>query len=80
MEKIEVRSRIKKVISKVLSVDEQAIAENANFVFDLGADSQQSLELVAAFQEEFNITMDEDKAFSAQTVSQAVDVISGYLN
>ncbi len=39
----------------------------------------QSLELVAAFDEEFGIEMDEDKALEVQTVSDAVDYIAGYL-
>ena len=39
----------------------------------------QSIQLVAAFEEEFDIEMDEDKAMEVQTVSDAVNFISGYL-
>ena len=80
MERSEVESRVKKVIAKVLSVSEEEISNDANFIFDLGAASQQSLELVAGFQEEFDIEMDEDKSLAIQTVSDAVDFISGYVN
>ena len=80
MEKSEVQTRVKKAIARVLKIDEAEIADDANFIFDLGADSMQSLELVAAFEEEFEIEMDEDKALEVQTVSDAVEYIAGYLN
>lgn len=80
MENNDVQKRIKKVISKVLKVNEEAISDNANFIFDLGADSLQSVELVAAFEEEFQIEMEEDKALEVQTVSDAIKFISDYIN
>jgi acyl carrier protein len=79
MEREEIKKRVKKVISKVLKINESQITEDSNFIFDLGADSMQSLELVAGFEEEFNIEMDEDKSLSVQTVFEAVDFIKGYL-
>lgn len=79
MERTEIQQRVKKVIAKVLKIKEAEISDDANFIFDLGADSLQSIELVAAFEEEFNIEMDEDKALEIQTVSDAVDFISEYL-
>ena len=71
--------RVKLVISQVLKIDKSEISENANFVFDLGADSMQSIELVAGFEEEFDIEMDEDKALEVQSVSDAVTFIDSYL-
>lgn len=79
MEHSEVQTRVKKVISKVLKIDEANISDDANFIFDLGADSLQSVELVAAFEEEFQIEMEEDKALEVQTVSDAAKFISQYL-
>ena len=79
MEKQEVQSRVKQVVSRVLKMDESEIADEANFIFDLGADSMQSLELVAGFEEEFDIEMDVEKAQEVQTVGGAVDFIAGYL-
>ena len=80
MERSEVQDRVKNVIASVLEIEETAIGDDANFIFDLGADSMQSIELVAAFEEEFDIEMDEDKALEVQTVADAVDFIRGYLD
>jgi len=71
--------RVKSVISAVLKIEKSDISDNANFVFDLGADSMQSLELVAGFEEEFDIEMDEDKALEVQSVLDAVTFIDSYL-
>lgn len=79
MTKNELLARVKSVIARVLKINENEIGEEANFIFDLGADSRQSLELVAAFEEEFDIEMDEDGALEIQTVSGAVDFISQYV-
>jgi acyl carrier protein len=75
----EVQERVKKVIARVLKTNENIISNEANFIFDLGADSLQSVELVAAFEEEFQIEMEEDKALEIQTVADAVKFISQYL-
>ncbi len=79
MEKSEVQARVKKVIAEVLSISEVDIEEDANFIFDLGASSMQSLQLVAGFEEEFNIEMDEDGALEVQSVEDAVNFIAKYL-
>jgi acyl carrier protein len=79
MEKSEVQKRVKKVIATVLKTNEEDIRDNANFIFDLGADSLQSVELVAAFEEEFQVELPEDKALEVQTVSDAVEFISHYI-
>ena len=79
MDKEEIKNRVKKVTARVLEMDESEISDDANFSFDLGASSMQSLLLVAGYQEEFNIEMDEEKSLEVQTVSDAVDFISTYL-
>lgn len=79
MERVEVTARVRKVIAAVLKMREEDIPTDANFIFDLGADSMQSLELVAAFEEEFDIQMDEAAALGVQTVEGAVDLIQGIL-
>ena len=76
----EIKKRVKKVTAKVLKIDESEISDNANFSFDLGASSMQSVLLVASYQEEFNIEMDEQKSLEVQTVSEAAEFISTYLN
>ena len=76
----EIKDRVKKITAKVLEIGESEISDNANFSFDLGASSMQSVLLVASFQEEFNIELDEEKSLEVQTVSEAADFISTYIN
>jgi acyl carrier protein len=80
MEPEEIKQRVKKVTARVLEIDESEISDNANFSFDLGASSMQSIMLVAAYQEEFNIEMDEQKSLEIQTISEASDFICTYIN
>ena len=75
----EIKNRVKKVAAKVLSLDQSEISDLASFSFDLGATSLQSILLVASFEEEFNIEMDEDKALQVQTVRDAVNFIGTYV-
>ena len=79
MEKQEILTRVKEVVSSVLQLDPTEITDDANFIFDLGADSLQSVELVAGFEEEFDIEMDQDKALEIQNIDDAVNFISSYL-
>lgn len=79
MEKNEILTRVKDVVSSVLKSDPAEITDDANFIFDLGADSMQSVELVAGFEEEFDIEMDQDKALEIQTIDDAANFIAGYL-
>jgi len=71
-----VQERVKAVTARVLNVDESEIKPESAFTTDLGAESVQSVELVASFEEEFGIEMDEDAALSVQTVGDAVDFIT----
>ena len=56
------------------------IEESHVFTSDLGAESVQSVELMAGFEEEFDIEMDEDEALSVQTVGEAIDFICKHLD
>lgn len=76
MDKQEIEKRVRETIARVLEIEDSEISSGSNFVFDLGADSRQSVELVAAFEEEFEIEMDEEAALQVQTVATAVDFIS----
>ena len=75
----EVEIKVKKVVASVLEMDESEIADDANFIFDLGADSMQSMLLIGGFEEEFDIEMDVEKAQEVQTIDGAVEFISKYL-
>ncbi len=72
-----IEERVKAVTSRVLKIDDLAnIKHDDNFGADLGAESIQSVELVAMFEEEFGIDMDEDEALSVTTVGGAIDYIT----
>ncbi len=79
MEKSEILTRVKDVVSNVLKVESSEITDDANFIFDLGADSMQSVELVAGFEEEFDIELDQDGALEIQTIGDAVKFIADYV-
>jgi len=72
----EVEQRVVKVVCQVLGVEPQMVKSESHFVYDLGAESTQSIELVAAFEHEFNIEMNEDAALEVQTVGDAVEFIA----
>ena len=79
MEKNEILTQVKDVVSNVLKVDSSEITDDSNFIFDLGADSMQSVELVAGFEEAFDIEMDQDKALEVQSIEDAVNFIAEYV-
>ena len=79
MEKTEVAQRVNKVVCQVLGVSEDMLTPEAHFVFDLGAESTQSVELVAAFEAEFNIEMDDEAALGVETVGGAAEFIAEYV-
>lgn len=80
MDRSEVEKRVIKVVSEILKVDIADIKSENTFSGDLGAESIQSIELVAGFEEEFGIEMDEDAALSVSTVGGAVDFLAGIVN
>lgn len=74
------KERVKRVVAETLKVDQERVSDNARFVEDLGAESIQSIELVAAFEEEFDIDMDEEAALAVKNVGDAVTFIDRYRN
>ena len=72
----DVAERIKKVVVDTLKVDLARVVDTAHFVQDLGATSIQSIELVAAFEEEFDIEMEEEDALDVKTVGDAITFIT----
>ena len=79
MDSEEIQNRVVKVVCQVLDVDGDMVTPESNFVFDLGAESSQSIQLVAGFEEEFGIEMDNEAALAVQTVGDAAVFISKYL-
>ena len=75
MAEASIAERVREIVAKQLKVDLDRVADNAYFVQDLGADSLQSMELIAAFEDEFDIEMDEDEAVKIKTVGSAIEFI-----
>ena len=75
VEREEVAQRIKKVVAQVLKRSEDEVTDDANFIFDLGANSMESMQRVAGFEEEFGVELDEDQALNVQTVGEAIEFI-----
>jgi len=75
----DVEKRVKEVVARTLKVDPARITDDARFVEDLGAESIQSVELIAAFEEEFDIEMDEEAALAVKTVGKAIEFIGKML-
>jgi len=76
MDRKAVKERVKELVAKILKVDKDAIEDSSRFVEDLGAESIQAIELMAAFEEEFDIELDEDRAQSCKSINMAVDYIA----
>ncbi|MBL4871479.1 MAG: acyl carrier protein [Robiginitomaculum sp.] len=72
----DVLSRVTKMVVEHLDVEESKVTQKANFIEDLGADSLDNVELVMAFEEEFDIEIPDDAAETIQTVGNAVDFIT----
>jgi len=68
--------RIKEIIMEQLGVDEEQITPDASFIDDLGADSLDTVELVMAFEEEFDVEIPDEDAEKIRTVQDVID----YLN
>lgn len=71
-----VEERVKQIIVEQLGVDEAEVTPNASFVDDLGADSLDTVELVMAFEEAFDIEIPDEQAEKIRTVKDAIDYIN----
>ena len=71
----ETADRVKKIVVEHLGVEAEKVTEEASFIDDLGADSLDNVELVMAFEEEFDIEIPDDAAEHIQTVGDAVKFI-----
>lgn len=72
-----VSDRVKAIIVEQLGVDEAEVVSTASFTDDLGADSLDIVELVMAFEEEFDVEIPDDDAEKISTVQSAIDYIEG---
>jgi acyl carrier protein len=70
-----VEEKVKKIIAENLGVEEDEVVPDAKFVDDLGADSLDTVELVMAFEEAFDIEIPDEDAEKILTVGKAIDYI-----
>lgn len=71
----EILGKVQKIVSEQLGVDEAEVKPEASFANDLGADSLDTVELVMALEEEFDIEIPDEAAESITTVASAVEFI-----
>ena len=71
----DVASKVKKIVTDHLGVDEAKVTEEAIFIDDLGADSLDTVELVMAFEEEFGSEISDSEAEKILTVGDAIKFI-----
>ena len=71
--------RLKRLLSKILKVDSATIKPESHFVRDLGMESVQSIEIIAAMEEEFDIEIDEDEAANVLTFGKSLAYVEGKL-
>jgi acyl carrier protein len=72
----EIYSRVRKIVADQLGVEDGKITPEANFQNDLGADSLDTVELVMAFEEEFDIEIPDEDAEGITTVQDAIKYIT----
>jgi len=71
----DIAESVKKIVVEHLGVETDKVTENASFIDDLGADSLDTVELVMAFEEEFEVEIPDDAAETILTVGDAIGFI-----
>ncbi len=74
----DVEEKVKQIIVEQLGVDEAEVTSTASFVDDLGADSLDTVELVMAFEEAFEIEIPDEDAEKIQTVKNAIEYVRAH--
>lgn len=76
---MDLEKKVKEIIVNKLGVAEDKVTPEASFIEDLGADSLDTVELIMEFEQEFNITIEEEDANKIQTVGDAINYIKNKL-
>ncbi|MDY0291697.1 MAG: acyl carrier protein [Desulfuromonadaceae bacterium] len=71
-----IEERVQKIVAEQLGVEEEQVTMEASFMDDLGADSLDTVELVMALEEEFEIEISDEDAEKIQKVKDAVEYVS----
>lgn len=72
---METIAKVKKIIAEQLCISPDDITDDANIIEDLGADSLDVVELLMSFEDEFKVSIPDEKVAQLKTVSQIVAVI-----
>jgi len=75
-----VEEKVKEIIVDQLGVDDKQVTTSASFIDDLGADSLDTVELVMALEEEFDIEIPDEEAEKISKVQDAIDYIKNHTN
>jgi len=75
----DVDAKVKEVIAEQLNIDEEEIKPDASFIDDLGADSLDTVELIMAFEEEFDLEIPDEEAEKIKTVQDAIEHIKQHV-
>ena len=76
----DISSKVKKIVSDHLGIDEAKVNDDSSFIDDLGADSLDTVELVMAFEEEFGSEISDSEAEKILTVGDAIKFIESKSN
>jgi acyl carrier protein len=76
---VALEDKVKEIIVDQLGVDADEVTNEASFIEDLGADSLDTVELVMALEEEFNMEIPDEEAEKLKTVGAAVDYIKSHV-
>lgn len=80
MEREELLKKIKAIVADKLSIGEDQVTEEASFIDDLGADSLDTVELVMALEDEFNMDIPDEEAEKLTTVGKTIDYVLSNLS
>ena len=75
----DIEQRVKKIVAEQLGVTESDIKTESSFVDDLGADSLDTVELVMALEDEFEMEIPDEQAEKITTVQQAIDYATAHV-
>lgn len=76
----ELKQEIRSLVAEIIELDEGEIADEANFVEDLGVDSMMALEILAAIEKKYKIQIPEEKLMKVTNLRQTVDLANEFLN
>ena len=72
--------KIREILASQFDVDEEEITTETNLIDEFGADSLDVVEVMTSIENEFNIVITDESVHDVKTVSDIVDIVSGYVS